>query len=88
MTQELLDEEVFIKYLDWLQKERDKYDRLMFEILEWTLHMLRKWEVLVVPITQYQKKRDYFLYKFYEFKLNEIDSHIDKFINQSSDYEI
>lgn len=68
--------------LSQLQFERDKYDRLMGEVLNWTLHMKKEGEVVPMPLTDTQKQKDLFLFKYYESKFNLCEKLIEKEINR------
>lgn len=63
--------------LEKLQKERDFYDKKMGEVLNGKIHLTKNW-VKVEP--EQQKKKDLFLYKFYEFHFNRLDKAINDYI--------
>lgn len=53
--------------------ERDYYDEKMGEVLNGTLHLKKEWTRVRLPISEIQKKKDLFLYKYYEFNYNRVD---------------
>lgn len=65
--------------LEELLNQRDYYDEKMGEVLNGTLHLKKNWEQ--VNINEEQKKKDLFLFKYYEFHFNRLDEEIQKYIN-------
>jgi hypothetical protein len=59
--------------LDSLIRQRDKYDKLMFEVLEWQRHLKKKWEEVQYPLSDEQKQKNNFLFRYYETQYNNID---------------
>ena len=59
--------------LDSLIRQRDKYDKLMFEVLEWQRHLKKKWEEVQYPLSDEQKQKNNFLFRYYETHYNNID---------------
>lgn len=59
--------------------QREYYNERMWEVLDGNLH-LRKGNTRVSnPLSEEQKKKDLFLFKYYEFQYNRLD----KLINNS-----
>lgn len=55
-----------------LIQQRDYYDEKMGEVLNGNLHLKKNWTHIKTPLTEEQKKKDLFLYKYYEHKYNEV----------------
>ena len=68
-------------HLDTLLIERDRYNNLMYLVLEWRLHMKKDNEKIIYPITDEQKQKDNFLFKYYESQYDKVDREIQKEIN-------
>ena len=54
--------------------ERDKYNALMLKVMDGKLHLSKKDEVVPYPPSEKQKEKDMFLYKYYEYHLNRLES--------------
>lgn len=64
--------------LDSLIRQRDKYDKLMFEVLEGERHLKKKWEEIKYPLSDEQKQKDNFLLRYYESQYDKLDDAIQK----------
>lgn len=69
-------------HLDTLLKERDRYNHLMFMVLEWRHHLKKNDEKIVYPLTDEQKQKDNFLFRYYETQYNKLDDAINKEIRK------
>lgn len=66
-----------------LLRERDRYNYLMLEVMSWRLHLKKTNEKVTTPLSEIQKEKNFFLYKYYEFQYNRIDKLINDSINNS-----
>jgi len=62
---------------DKLLEERDKYNVLMYQVLNGSHHLKKKWEKIVYPISAEQKAKDLFLFKYYEHRYNSVCKEIE-----------
>lgn len=68
--------------LETLQRERDKYDMLMGAVLNWELHLKKADEEVKPPLSEIQKQKNIFLFKYYETKFIECEELIRREINK------
>lgn len=54
--------------------ERDRYNHLMLEVMSWRLHLKKADEKVKFPLSDIQKQKNIFLYKYYEFHYNRLDT--------------
>lgn len=57
-----------------LLKQREHYDKKMGEVLNGTLHLKKEGTRVSYPLSEEQKKKDLFLYKYFEFHYNRLDT--------------
>ena len=69
---------------DALLCERDRYEKLMLDVLEWRLHLKKKFSSVEMPLTEVQKKKNLFLYKVYERRYYDCDKLIMSEISNKS----
>lgn len=65
-------------HLDTLLTERERYNHLMFMVLEWRLHMKKDDEKIIYPLSDEQKQKDNFLFRYYETQYTKLDAAIQK----------
>lgn len=54
--------------------KRDYYEKKMGEVLNGTIHLCKEWTRVRLPLSKIQKDKDYFLFKYYEFRFNETET--------------
>lgn len=58
--------------LEELQRYRDYCEKRAMRVLNWTLHLRLRWKS-TIDDEEVQKKKDYFLYKYYEYQFDLTD---------------
>lgn len=61
-----------------LLEERDRYNVLMYQVLNGTHHLKKKWERIRHPLSEEQKAKNKFLFKYYEHHYNRLSNEIDR----------
>lgn len=72
-----------------LLAERDRYNVLMYQVLNGSHHLKKKWQRIVYPLSAKQKAKDLFLFKYYEYHYNRLSKEIEseyKFANVNGNW--